>query len=1253
MLIKALGNNILAFLKKHFLPYLVKQAPVEENGVTLVLDEGVDRQADRPYLWKRCLYLNGSSDYINFDYSITGDFTVTVWFKTVALPSSGAYTLFQSTNYSIRGQIHSDGYIYLDCGGNAIWTRFSSSDIKLGEWNAITFRYDTSETLFVDAARVFLNKEELISVSTSGTHTASTVTSIDVGRRTDGNTNYFLGHIKQFAVTNTALTEAQCLNHEAFGTEYLFEEGDGTTVYATDGTEGTITTSNINAVRVEQPDAPLLPLSGDIVGVSNYTYFDGTAKVEAASNTVQDETTGDFTLLAWVCLNDDSSDAAVDDDQGLIAKISIGPNVNGYTLYLASGKVRAEFVSSTTRFTTSIMTYDLNNNTNKWHLCAARFDRDGNLSATVVQPDGTIETQTIDISGENGNSITNTETFTLGNYFQFTDRDFFGFMSQAAKFSSLLTDAELTELHSQGKDYSFASDTGNYTSSANLTGHWIAPSNASSDWTDTQGNGDLSPTNLVKLAIPKGSGSTDLHSERLTHTGRKDWPLTPKNEPAWQTVSGDYATMDDYTLVAEEEYIIEVLQINYTDASTGTYLGNQASDNFIIGLNSDNWYVRLGSTAYSVSTGLDLSDISNFRVYYRLHNFGGTGSSITTFDIESYIYDLDGTELASDTSTGELASGTVLNMMFASLTSAPTRQATGVIPWIKFYVDGTLNNQWEYLGNNSLVIWERVAGNHATITTSDITANQGTQSVYSSRLKDGYSQEPTLVDSNVWSSNGILLGNRGHNLNGENWYFDQNHSGAGFANWNVTYENNYLNLAPDHVTTAIETFYLFLSGNVPTTYFIVGVRYKVTVTIYMPPSNNWDRAYFDVDADWSDHYRATTYFFPNSNEQTMEIEFVPGNSNITQNDVQIRVRCKSGYDPNVDLPMEIRNWKLEIMNEDVPANLLNNGLDIYGNTLTHPAGTYLHSDIKLTSPAFRTLDRALQSNEELYRDTTDSQGNTVYDRLLIPLSYGKSDKGFPAFNTNNGDYAMFTPINVRDGYVGGQTNRFEALIIDYNSSRMIMGNSANANRAFGFQFGDVIAWHNGSSIYQVNCGLGLASRTEPFIAVWEWTVESVSSAPQVTNIYLAIQDLQGNILFESNGLPSNNTATAFTYLDTIGNKGGTLGDPIDATIAYIKYYKNDVITHLWTYAGNNSLIIQELVGGNHGSITTADITLNQGEQDVFNPLVDGFSLGVDATYPTVKLLPQHPYNGLDIFDNTLTTPRTKERTKSLKYTDND
>jgi len=45
----ALRNNILAFLKKHFLPYLVKQDPVEENGVTLVLDEGVDRQADRPY----------------------------------------------------------------------------------------------------------------------------------------------------------------------------------------------------------------------------------------------------------------------------------------------------------------------------------------------------------------------------------------------------------------------------------------------------------------------------------------------------------------------------------------------------------------------------------------------------------------------------------------------------------------------------------------------------------------------------------------------------------------------------------------------------------------------------------------------------------------------------------------------------------------------------------------------------------------------------------------------------------------------------------------------------------------------------------------------------------------------------------------------------------------------------------------------------------------------------------------------------
>jgi len=329
--------------------------------------------------------------------------------------------------------------------------------------------------------------------------------------------------------------------------------------------------------------------------------------------------------------------------------------------------------------------------------------------------------------------------------------------------------------------------------------------------------------------------------------------------------------------------------------------------------------------------------------------------------------------------------------------------------------------------------------------------------------------------------------------------------------------------------------------------------------------------------------------------------------------------------------------------------------DIFGNTLTNPAGTYLHSDIKLTSPVFRTLDTALQSNEELYRDTTDANGNAVKDRLLIPVSYGKSDKGFPAFDTNNGDYAMFTPIDVRSGYgnVGGQTNRFEALIIDYNSSRMIIGNSANAGRAFGFQFGDVIAWHNGPSIYQVDCGLGLASRTEPFIAVWEWKVEEVSLSPQVTNVYLAIQDLLGNTLFESNGLPSNNTINAFQYLDTLGNKGGTLGDPIDATIAYIKYYKNDVLTHWWQYTGNNSFLVQEVVGDNHGTITTSNIAANQGEQDVFNPFVDGFSLGVDATYPTVKLLPQYPYNGLDIFDNTLTTPRSKERTKSLKYTDND
>lgn len=1195
MLIKALGNNILAFLKKHFLPYLVKQAPVEENGVTLVLDEGVDRQADRPYLWKRCLYLNGSSDYINFDYSITGDFTVTVWFKTVALPSSGAYTLFQSTNYSIRGQIHSDGYIYLDCGGNAIWTRFSSSDIKLGEWNAITFRYDTSETLFVDAARVFLNKEELISVSTSGTHTASTVTSIDVGRRTDGNTNYFLGHIKQFAVTNTALTEAQCLNHEAFGTEYLFEEGDGTTVYATDGTEGTITTSNINAVRVEQEDAPLLPNSGDIVGYQQSLYkFNansetGYSYIDTGDNTTLNGT-GNFTITFRAKVTQTY--------QGFSCFIDKN-NSNGLEILYKIADQSIRMWWNGTRVLNDVVVGAGS------ILRRYTFRRVGNNLEFEV--DGTIIT-TVDVTGK---SIGTTQNWIFGSqlhtieYYQFK-----GEMGSVLMYNSNVSHSDILSRTT--------TPTSEWTP---LGDRWI---DLQTNNVATFGNGGL---NGGVEYYPLSVTGKELIT---TYTGRKDFPITPKDEPCWRTNAGDYATFNGYQLIAEEEYIIEALQLNYTNASTGTYLGYTLNDNFIIGLNSSNWAFRLGSAYVSPSTGLDLVALSDFVVKFRIYNMTGSGSTLGNADVDFTITDLNGNILATHTETAVALSGTLLDMMFASLTSAPTRAATGDIPWVKFYVDNTLNYQWEYLGSNSLVLWERKNGNHGTVTASNIADNQGTQDVYSSRLKDGWNETSELNSSTLFTSGSVLgSGNDSVEDTLGNVLFEL----SAFDNTTVSYTNNDFEFVRD-VDGLYNNIFIFTFddgirltsdlNNIP-----VGAKIKLTVDVSM---GSYERWYVSDGTTQVGSYQFS------GGEVTIEWDKIDDGNN----GIQLRMRTDSGYVAAGASPFKIHSYSISV-EERIPASLTNPDQDVLGNPLTYIGGK-LQGDLKVSLPQYKQGTTFLQSNEDLARDTTDANGNVVKDRLLIPISYNHSDKRFPAYKNAGTDYATLnSDITISDSDV----IEIETLVTNYpaQGDHYILGWSTNNNNFIGLSGTSSMLILKGSNIVIQSTGLDLSSVNQ-FRLKYKFTRVSSSST---TNVEFYVYDLSGNELFSYTG---GSMSAALTTLDIL-YKGEASSKYFVGTVAWTKFTRNSTLEHWWQYTGNNSFLVQDVVGDNHGTITTADIAANQGEQDVFNALVDGFSLGVDATYPTVKLLPQHPYNGLDIFDNTLTTPRTKERTKSLKYTDND
>lgn len=311
----------------------------------------------------------------------------------------------------------------------------------------------------------------------------------------------------------------------------------------------------------------------------------------------------------------------------------------------------------------------------------------------------------------------------------------------------------------------------------------------------------------------------------------------------------------------------------------------------------------------------------------------------------------------------------------------------------------------------------------------------------------------------------------------------------------------------------------------------------------------------------------------------------------------------------------------------------------YSVTETHSAGVYANGDINLCSPAWSRVSLVGSSNMDFYRNTTDANSNAVKDRVLLKLRYSREDD-YPSFNTDNGDYfTLDTAIDLSDN----ADYAFEFKFDNYNSSRMVMGNSGNNNRAIGFQFGDVIAFHIGSFKVEEDCGLGLASRTEPFIVRWEFT----RSGSNTTNIMFYVYDGARNELWRSPSAGSLSSVIA--QFTDIGNKGAGLGDPVDADILWGKYYKDGSLVSWWKYAGDEQLILQDSVSGNNGTLTTGAVADNQITQPYENPFRDG--QGTHGTYGDT--IAKYPSNGEDAFDVTLTTSKPKIITKAEKYTNND
>ena len=1274
MLIKALGNNILAFLKKHFLPYLVKQAPVEENGVTLVLDEGVDRQADRPTLYKRCLNLTGS-DLIN--YSVTektnqNDYTYVAWIKDIkatGFPSLIKKHQYIDPNYNSRfGFEISQQYAYCYSGTTSANTEWDLSSLDLTGWHFVVCRYNSSD---VGAeGRLWIDGVEIASNSYLGNVVSNvTYNTITIGAQYNGGstpTNYWQGKIKYIASYDYAIDESICssTNLTDFPTDYeingVFEESEAggtvTTVYSNNGETGTITTGDITAVRVTQDNAPLLPNSGDVVGfIQYYDVFDANNDFSISN----DLDTRNVPFINGGGLSNLIEQIATNNVTATVinGKINLNLTVDGYYQYIMrfgtgafglSGAEQSDVVAAYnkriptgTRVQITVTVAD-KGSWNRWYV------QEGSLVIGYQFGAGTVTTEHTWSNDSNG--------------LQLRVRTDSGYVASGA--NPFIIEQVRVEIISQ------------------------FPNSVGLDETDWK--------------------------SKISYNTRKDFPLTPKDEPCFEFTS-----------------------------TTTEYFQSPTS----------------------------LTGVTIIAVY-------GTTNSISDFTVDS-----------------------VNNRIYAGSIGVSVAR-----------IDLSNGDKIEYLGENSLILLDKGSNsNNYTITSPSITANQATQNLYSSRLKDGWTNDGwtndikpithsshtvqpggpdnlTIVKNSEYSFTVSGVASGATRTEGSFWlqqvFLSPWRTAGNYEDWeidirirNTGSRGMYVNITAGSIPLKPTTTKGAYVEDTRFTYQSAPFNERFLVPTSINTWTNVTLTSLHKSArNDSTHFMTHSYFTEDGLvlDDTISIEIEI-----------LAIRAKFGGE-RVDLQL------------NAPASLNTPTEDIFGNLLQYEGGK-LQQDLKVSLPEYKAHHTFGESNEDLYREVSG-----VKDRLLTPISYSHSDKGFPAikFNGELQEYFLPTPIALANADIHKFEVYFATVDID-SKTRTAFGRGLSDNH-------HLVSLYYTNNNYYIGGSNGWVTKSDSEIDLNSYDNLIISYEIDYNNARatVVVKTASGEQLINEDATWFASSAPANFDLNSIGGtlQQSNIRRQIKGVFPWFKRYKNGTLENYWTYTGDNSFLLQDKIGGNHATLTTPDVTANQGTQNVFNPLVDGQSIktyywngvnrqrlellatkidvtdeyweirfkpssygvllsygsayyalilidgrvqyyssastpqahitvatlnfdewnvirftktvaghnitvngvtesfnsitsmwfrdigsslqdcftgivdyvdagtngywqndndfidevgstdGVnDASYlvDTLIPLPQHPYNGLDIFDNTLTTPRTKERTKSLKYTDND
>ena len=989
MLIKALGNNILAFLKKHFLPYLVKQAPVEENGVTLVLDEGTEYQPTRPLLYKRCLYFDGST-YISFpntsdwylDSSEVGgqidSYEVEVWIK-VTSNQTGTDVFWGNISAKIL-----DGFMDITSNRGFDYTEIANGfDVRDTGWINVRFNFDLANDTYTIYTRYsqndswFLYQQKIYNSYSTGSPTAFFFDGFGARNLSTSPIQHLTGvYLKSLKLT---------VDGSELG-EMMFEEGDGTTVYATDGTEGTITTTDIDAVRVEQDDAPLLAESGDMVGYTNEEYLNG---ANSFYNTYKTSIHASSFLLVYTHDNQTTTNPR------LLTQSATNAGWYCWGVWIATNNLRFNVSANSSGTSTVSVTTEVPFVKGKTYIITGRFDGTSTIYLDVYNEDGSNFSvgNTAAWSGTLGTAHP-TQNFYIGRFNSlYAERAVGGIRELRlwdADIGSSALAAEVNAESSYNSDRLF----------------WYKFYN--NDITDHSGNGH-------DLTLYEGDRKSLIISKTTLYnsvTGRKDFPLLPYQEPA---VLLDIQRTNEL-LCPQSLTGVTVIAVYGEEASTG----NQLTTDMI---------------------GIDVT------------NYVRQSEDFTAADW-------------------------VANANIAVTSNTTTNPITGATTADTFAKTNTNTN---YVVSQKLTTDNLVIGEEYTF---------------------------SIFVKNIDATEGRLYVLPGLSVSGIDWDNDGEDYGDGWRRHSVTFTatstNPYIYIYPES-TSANGSIYVFGAmlnkGDVAGSY---KANNSSTSTANLAPSVLYNNNPSGNDIHvarigLSDGTDVEFQPYVNGDGSTLMVD-ISGNANhvtLSLVDTNAANVTQNYYSGRLQHGFTIQNNggnNLYVPNATDGSTITLSG---YSVTETHPKGTYKPDIVRLQLPTYKTLTEALISNEDLARDTTDSQGNAVKDRLLTPISLGHSDKGFPSFIYKSGSsWDLGTYINTR-----------------------------------------------------------------------------------------TIAEVLGSDNIPSDFTISSNTITA----------------AVDVSFAQLVLDNGDTLT----YTGNDSFLLQNSNKTNHGTLTTADVTANQGEQDVFNPFVNG------------------------------------------------